>query len=58
MTPDACSALLPFVPEKEEITSAASYEGEMNGLDLVNSNASWNIFIFPFLFNYRHLNIL
>lgn len=35
LTPDACSALLPFVPEKDEIAAAASYEGEMNALDLV-----------------------
>lgn len=35
MTVDACSALLPFVPQPDEISSAASYDGEMNGLDQV-----------------------
>ncbi len=35
LTPDACSALLRFVPEKNEIAAAASYEGKMNAIDSV-----------------------
>lgn len=38
VTADACSTLLPFVPEKEELSAAESYEGEPSGLDPVNIN--------------------